>query len=444
MSNRMFSCDFETTTLEDDCRVWAYACSEIGNPDNIVYGNSLDDFMAWCANSKHNYKCFFHNIKFDGCYIVEWLLANGYEFVADKKDRHDKSFTTLITDMGQWYQITVWFKIQGHHTNKVVFQDSLKILNFSVDAIAKGFNLPLSKLTLDYKAFREKGHELTPDEVEYIQHDVKIIALALDIMFKQGLNKMTIASDALSSFKKMCTNFRQYFPKLDPIVDADIRQSYKGGFTYVSEKYAGKEVGEGVVFDVNSLYPSRMVKEMLPFGKPEPFEGKYEPDPIYDLYVQKFSCIFELKPDKIPSIQIKHSPSFIQNEYLKSSNGQVVTLCLTNPDLELFFEQYDVTPIEWQGGYKFKSTNGLFDNYVDYWTQQKIRAKKEGNAPQYLISKLMLNPYTASLVLGLSEGKKSQYLLKMKLSTLLHLKKPNPVYIYQLHPLLPHMRGSTP
>lgn len=402
----MYSCDFETTTLENDCRVWAFACCEIGHPSNIIYGNSIDEFMKWCANWDKNYKCYFHNLKFDGEFIVAWLLENGFEYVEDKKDRHDKSFTTLITDMGQWYSITIWFKIKGHHTNKVTIQDSLKILNFSVDAIAKGFNLPLSKLTLDYKAFREKGHELTPDEIKYITHDVEIIARALDIMFKQGLNKMTIASDALDSFKKMTPKFRKIFPKLAPEVDADIRQSYKGGFTYVSDKYAGQEVGEGVVFDVNSLYPSRMVQENLPFGEPLEFEGKYVPDIHYDLYVQKLSCIFKVKPDKIPSIQIKHSLSFMQNEYLKSSNGRIVTLCLTNPDLELFFKQYDVDVIAWQGGYKFKSINGIFNNYVNYWTEQKIQAKKDGNAPQYLIAKLMLNSLYGKFGTGITGRQK--------------------------------------
>lgn len=401
-----FSCDFETTTDENDCRVWAFACCEIGDVDNFIYGNSLDAFMKWCANGKKNYKCYFHNLKFDGAFIIDWLLKHGYECVADKKDRHDKSFNTLITDMGQFYQITVWFKIQGHHTNKVVFQDSLKILNFSVEAIAKGFNLPIRKLKIDYRAKREIGHVLTPEEVDYIRNDVEIIARALDIMFKQGLNKMTIASDALSSFKSMCKNFRRLFPTLPLEVDADIRQSYKGGFTYCSDKYAGVEVGAGAVLDVNSLYPSRMMYEYLPYGKPEPFIGRYKKDPYYNLYVQKLSCIFELKPDKIPSIQIKHSPSFIGNEYLKSSDGKIVTLCLTNPDLELFFEQYNVEVIAWQGGYKFKSTRGVFNEYIEYWTEQKINAKKEGNAPQYLIAKLMLNSLYGKFGTGLTGRKK--------------------------------------
>lgn len=438
-----FSCDFETTTDENDCRVWAFACSEIGNIDNFIYGNSLDAFMKWCANPHKNYKCYFHNLKFDGAFIIDWLLKHDFECVEDKKDRHDKSFNTLITDMGQFYQITVWFKIKGHHTNKVVFQDSLKILNFSVEAIAKGFNLPISKLTLDYKKKRKIGHQLTEEEIAYIHNDVEIVARALDIMFKQGLNKMTIASDALSSFKSMCKNFRRLFPVLPLDVDMDIRQSYKGGFTYCSEKYAGKIVGSGAVLDVNSLYPSRMMYEYLPYGKPEPFTGKYKQDTTYDLYVQKLSCIFTLKPDKIPSIQIKHSPSFIANEYLKSSDGQIVTLCLTKPDLELFFEQYDVEVIAWQGGYKFKSTRGVFNEYIEYWTEQKINAKKEGNAPQYLIAKLMLNLCTVSLELVLPDARKYQFYLVTKYDTLQPMKNRRMGYIYQLQPSLLHMQGST-
>ena len=388
---KKFSCDFETTTDLKDCRVWAFACCEIGEPSNFIYGNSLDDFMKWCANKKANYKCFFHNLKFDGAFILDWLLKNGFEYVADKKDRRDKTFNTLITDTGQFYQISVWFHIKGHHTNKVVFQDSLKILNFSVEAIAKGFNLPIRKLKIDYKAKREIGHILTSEEVDYIKNDVEIIARALDIMFKQGLNKMTIASDALSSFKDMCVRFNYYFPKLKPEVDEEIRLSYKGGFTYCSPRHAGEIVGEGVVFDVNSLYPSRMKFELMPYGEPVRFQGKYKHDDTYNLFVQHITCSFKIKPNMIPTIQLKHCMSFMPNQYVEDSKGELITMSLTNPDLELFFKHYDVEDLSYDGGWKFKSIRGIFNEYIDHWTEEKIKAKKEGNAPQYLIAKLMLN-----------------------------------------------------
>lgn len=388
---KKFTADFETTTDENDCRVWAYALCEIGNVDNFIYGNNIHDFIKFCSDKKENYQLYFHNLKFDGEYIFNYLLNNGYEFVKDKKERRDKTFTCLISDMGQFYSIEIYFHVTKKHTNKVTIFDSMKILNFSVEKIAKDFNLPIRKLELDYKEKREVGHILTPHEIEYIKNDVEIMARALEFMFNEKLLKMTIGSDALASYKEMNKNFSKYFPILDFNIDSDIRKSYKGGFTYLNECYIEKEVGEGLVLDVNSLYPSVMKYEYLPFGDPLFFEGRYQEDKLYKLYIQCFSCSFEVKEGMIPTLQIKNNPSFVPNEYVKSSEGDIVTLYLTNVDMELFFEHYNVYDITWHSGWKFKALKGLFTNYIDYWTERKISAKKEGNNVLYIISKLMLN-----------------------------------------------------
>ena len=389
---RKFACDFETTTNEDDCRVWAYALCEIGNVDNFIYGNSIDEFINFCKDKKKNYVLYFHNLKFDGEYIFNYLLNNGYECIKTKKERKDNTFTTLISDTGQFYSIEIFFETQNKkHINKVTIYDSLKILNFSVEQIAKDFNLPIRKLELDYKTNREIGHILTEHEVDYIRNDVEIMARALEIMFNQNLTKMTIGSDALDNYKKMNKNFKKYFPILPYEIDKDIRRSYKGGFTYLNDVYKEKETADGIVLDVNSLYPSVMKYEKLPFGSPLFFEGKYEYDLLYPLYVQTLSCTFNIKENKIPTIQIKNNLAFVPNEYIKSSDGDVVTLTLTNIDLDLFFEHYDVNVIEYHGGWKFRSIKGLFSAYIDYWSEQKIQAKKDKNDALYRISKLMLN-----------------------------------------------------
>lgn len=427
---RKFTCDFETTTDLDDCRVWAYAICEIGDPDNFIYGNSLDEFMEWCQNPKENYLCLFHNLKFDGQYILSWLLKHGFEYVADKKNRHDHSFTTLITDMGQFYVIEVYFKVKGHKVNKVTFHDSLKLLNFSVEEIAKSFDLPISKLKLDYHAKREIGHILTPHEVDYIRNDVRIMALALDILYKQGMTKMTIGANALHSFKSMCKNFSQLFPVLPLEVDADIRKSYKGGFTYLSPKYREKTTGRGLTLDVNSMYPAKMVQEWIPYSMPEPFEGKYKPDKLYPLYTQRLSCTFNIKPNRIPSIQLKNCASFMPNEYIESSKDEIVTLTLTNPDLELFFRQYDVNVIAYHGGWKFKRARGMFTDYINHWTEEKIKAKKEGNRPQYILSKLALNNLYGKLATNPIGRQKAPVLKDEELHYLmLPTEERKPIYI---------------
>ena len=82
--NNKFTGDFETTTDIFDCRVWAWALCEIGNPDNFIYGTDLDSFMEYCEHAPKNLKIWFHNLKFDGTFIINWLLDNGFEVKTEK------------------------------------------------------------------------------------------------------------------------------------------------------------------------------------------------------------------------------------------------------------------------------------------------------------------------------------------------------------------------
>lgn len=347
--------------------------------------------MLFCSNPKENAKIYFHNLKFDSQFIISYLLNNGYTYISDEDKKCNKSFTTLISGMGEFYSLEIYFSVTEKKTNKVTIYDSLKILNFSVDKIAKSFDLPIRKLELDYKANREIGHELTKEEVDYIRNDVEIMSRALDIMFNNGLTKMTIGSNALYNYKKQMSSFTRYYPQLDFEVDKEIRKSYRGGFTYVNPIYKGIELGEGLVLDVNSLYPSVMVQEYLPIGEPMFYEGGYQYDSMYPLYIQVLTCSFKIKEGKIPTLQIKGSFRYRDNEYIESSNGMLETLFLTSVDYNLFIEHYDIDNVTYEFGFKFKQCKGLFSGYINYWTEEKIKAKKEDNKAMYQISKLMLN-----------------------------------------------------
>ena len=407
-----YTADFETSTgkwLEKDgySRVWAWAIYEIGN-DNFTYGNSIDTFFDWCFRDKRkNDTLYFHNLKFDGEYIFYWLLKNGYEVVQTKKEVHDKSFTCLISDTGQFYSIEI-YKTAGKYPNKITIFDSLKILNFSVDQIAKDFSLPIRKLELDYDTYREVGHELTPHEIDYIRCDVEIMAKALDIMFKQNLTKMTIGSNALHNFKDMLSSFELYFPTLPFEIDKSIRESYKGGFTYLNSIYKEADIKRDIiVLDSNSMHPSHMMNDWMPIGEPAYFEGKYERDILYPLFIQRMSCSFKLKEGKIPSIQLKHTLGYVPTEYLETTDGDIVTLTLTSVDYELFFMQYDVSDITYHDGFKFKRLKGIFTGYINYWTNEKIEAKKNNNTALYRIAKLMLNSLYGKF--GLNPRVRSKY-----------------------------------
>lgn len=385
--------DFETTTKETDSHVWAYAICEVGNKDKVITGTSIDDFMWWCENNPDNSRVFFHNLKFDGQFIIYWLLHNGFRHTRTSKDKGSRTFNTLISDKGFFYSIEVIFKMQGKRVNKIVFRDSLKLIPMSVEKIANTFNLPIKKLKIDYDSHNDLpiGTELTPEEIEYITHDVQIVAHAVEFFYSQGLDRMTIGSCALAEYKKLIgkRKFDLYFPP--PKYHNDVKQSYKGGFTYLNPEFEGKIVKDGIVLDVNSLYPYVMYVSKLPFGTPIFFRGEYKPDNLYPLYTQMFQCQFELKPGKIPTVQIKHSMFFKGNEYLTSSDDEIVVMCMNNIDLELFLENYDVYNLEYLSGWKFKAAEGLFNPYIEKWNGVKIQAKAEGNPGLYLIAKLFLN-----------------------------------------------------
>lgn len=386
MARKKYSCDFETTTKIDDCRVWAYGWMEIGNTKNYEIGNSLETFMQWCEKILAD--LYFHNLRFDGEFIVNWLLKNGFTYDADNKGKA-KTFTTTISNMGQWYIIDICYGFKGKKKLHTVIYDSLKKLPFPVKKIAKDFKMEILKGDIDYHAERPIGHIITDEEHAYIKNDIEIIANALKIQFDQGLDKMTNGSDSLKGFKSSISTkmFERYFPILSLDLDSNIRLAYRGGFTWLNKKCYGVEIGEGMVFDVNSLYPAQMYTRALPYGMPVRYMGKYEQDDEYPLYIQHIRCEFEIKEGYIPTIQIKKNLSFKQNEYLETSGGEVVDLYVTNIDLEIIKEHYDLYEVEYVSGFKFKQATGIFNQFIDKWTY--VKTTSEGAIK--LLAKLMLN-----------------------------------------------------
>lgn len=384
--------DFESTTDINDCRVWAFALCDLKNTDNIYCGTNIDDFMEFCSNKRENYTILFHNLKFDSQFIISWLFKNGFKHTTDKVERREKTFNTLISDRGLYYQIEVVFSRKGKNINKVTFQDSHKLLPMSVKDIAKSFGMSMQKGKIDYEKERPIGYEPTEDEWDYIKKDVKIVAEAVKIFRNNGFNKMTIGANAFQDYKNIIGGekvFNRLFPKT--YYDWDIRQAYRGGYTYLNPKYKNKIVKNGIVLDINSLYPHVQKTCLLPFGDPIFFKGKYPEDKMYPLYVQNIRCQFELKPGYIPTVQIKDDENFNATEYATSSKYHEVLLCLTNIDLEIFLEHYEVMNLEYLSGWMFRGQMGLFDEYVDKWEKEKRESSENENLGWYQISKLFLN-----------------------------------------------------
>lgn len=381
------SADFETTTDPNDVRIWSFGLVNVDTFEVLKLGTTIDEMIEYLSNK--NSKVYYHNLKFDAEFLLPWLFNNGYTYSEEKKD---KTFSTIISDTGQFYGIEIIFKKLKRKYKKVMIMDSLKKLPFTVDSIGKMIGQNILKMNIDYDKPRPVGYEPTPHEWNYLVTDCMIIAKALRSQFDMGLTRMTIGADAMAGvIEKMGgkDRFRNTFPVLDLETDREIRYSYKGGYVYLNPKYAGTRQA-GMTFDINSQYPDKMRNELMPYGYPMYYEGEYVEDDFFPLYIQHLRCEFELKKDHLPTIQLKGNNAFVQTEYLKNSGGEIVELHLTSVDLKLFLDHYDVYCLEFIDGYMFKACRGLFDEYIDYW----MHVKENNSGATRLHAKLMINnPY---------------------------------------------------
>ena len=422
---KTFACDFETTVYDGQeyTEVWSAACAELYKDEVNVF-HSIDELFQYFHAHKCNIVGYFHNLKFDGTFIISYLLEHGYRqaYTAIKKDELTKykwcnkmfnnEFRYLISSKGQWYSI----KIKKY--DKIIeFRDSLKLFPFTLKEVGKAFNTKHQKLDMEYKGLRYAGCPISEQEMAYIKNDVYVLKEALEYMFDQGHKKLTIGSNCLDEFKNSIGGnfvYEMYYPNLYNIsLDSEtytqstagdyILKSYKGGWCYLVEEKANKVFNNGITADVNSLYPSMMHSEsgnIYPYGKPTFWNGNYIPDKALGddkYFFIRIRTRFYIKPNYLPFIQIKGTWLYRSTECLRTSDlyshkthkyykyyedpntGEVkstsVELTLTMTDYYLFLEHYNVEDFEILSGCYFDGKIGQFDSYINKYRNIKIKSK---------------------------------------------------------------------
>ena len=368
--------DFETTgedfyNTNGYTKVWLYG---ICDDDGVIMdiGENIDSFMA-TAKRLAGSIIYFHNLKFDGTFIIDWLLNHGYSHVDQVKDQ-EKTFSTLIDDLGAWYTISVQFK-KG---KRIRFYDSLKVLPFKVEKLAKDFGMDILKEKIDY-------HNYNPTSMSYIYqiHDIQIVAHALKAVKAEGMTKLTTAGCAYSNYSSDRGDLymQTYFPSLTLDFLQTFRSAYRGGRSQVNPIYQGMILHDVKRYDVNSMYPSIMRNEFLPYGEPIPISQRG----LYKFELYHIIIDFSLKEGHLPSL-LKKGNIFTDNTYWIDTDG-LVDIYISNIDLELVYRHYDVHGIKFLEMYGFLTARGMFANYIDYWYEKK---KVDKGAPR-LVDKLMLN-----------------------------------------------------
>lgn len=429
---RYFAADFETTVYKGQTytEVWSAAYVELYT-ELVVICHSIEEMFQNILEISGNLCFYFHNLKFDGEFWLSHLLNSNYKLAYEKinnqirwireKDMPEKSYKYSINDKGAWYSIVI-----KQNRRIIEIRDSLKLIPFSLEEIGKAFNTRHRKLQMKYEGFRYAGCQIPEHEKPYIRNDVLVLKEALEIMFAEGHNKLTIGSCCLDEFKKTFDKeeYAKLFPDLRELkLNVDkfgspnawiyINKSYHGGWCYLVPEKAEKLLSNGITADVNSLYPSVMSGEsgnLYPIGKPIFWRGDVPKEALRAnrVYFVRIKTRFYLKDGMLPCIQIKHNYLYKGTEWLTTSDvydintgkysryyigidGQIhdtyVELTLTETDFRLISEHYDLIDLEVLDGCYFQGIVGLFDLYQNKY----INIKKNNKGALRTLAKLFLN-----------------------------------------------------
>jgi hypothetical protein len=481
---RYFMGDFETTVYKGqvNTEVWASALVELFS-DKVTILHSIAETFDYLVSLNCNVVVYYHNLKFDGAFWLSYLLVDkkftqAYDKIGDKETdvkwkqqfkMFNNTFKYSISDRGIWYSIIV--KVKNHF---IEIRDSLKLLPFSVKKIGESFGTKHKKLDMEYTGFRYAGCEITKEEQEYIANDVLVVKEALEIMFQQGHNKLTIGSCCLEEYKKICRSsleiqldYAEMFPDLYEFkIDKQehkydnagdwLRKSYRGGWCYLVKGKENKIKTNGTTADVNSLYPSMMSSKSgnkYPIGLPKFWSGNFIPDEALKdnmYYFVRIKTRFYIKDNYLPFIQVKGDLKYKGTESLETSDvynhdnddyfpyyvdkeGNIqqakVELTLTMTDYQLIKEHYELVDFEIIDGCYFYSMVGIFDEYINKYA----KIKKESKGALRELAKLFLNNLYGKLASSTDSSFKIAYVKEDKsigfMQVVEHEKKPGYIAI---------------
>lgn len=433
---KVYVADFETTVYEGQTHteVWAAAIVPLYSEDVSIF-NSIDGLFEYICSFDYNSIIYFHNLKFDGEFWLHYLLSKtNFKQAFEKedglnngtfkkrKDLKSNEFIYSISSKGMWYSITL-----KNGVNYIELRDSLKLIPTNVKRMGESFKTKHRKSSIEYTGYRCAGQNITDEEKTYISNDVLVVKEVLEIMYEQGHTSLTIGSCCLQEYKAVSPfyDYDQSLPNLYDIpidketfgtdtAGAYIRRSYRGGWCYVVDAKRNKIFTNGTTADVNSLYPSMMHSESgnyYPIGEPQFWVGNYIPNEAKDgkhYYFVRIRTQFKIKPKYLPCIQVKGSPFYRPNEWLKTSDifskvdGEyhsriidiygnevpaTVELTLTQTDFDLICEHYYLANCVILDGCYFRAVTGIFDEYIDKY--KKIKMESKGAVRE--IAKLFLN-----------------------------------------------------
>jgi hypothetical protein len=371
----------------------------------------ISQFFKDIEQKYKGYTIRIHNFsKFDSLYMLK-ILYKMYKIGALFKD-------------GKVISLNLSSKNKNKKENKLklFIKDSLKLLPLSLENLVRGFNIDTKKLLFPYrfvnkdnlnytgpipifdyytddglcdkskhdrylelaKEFENKPWNLIEETKKYIYNDVKSLYEILekfskDVYDVESINMSDVVSISSLALKTFLTNY--YDEKRTPIhiplykQHKDIKNAFYGGRTEVLKTY-----GEDLyLYDVNSLYPSVMLKD-IPIGN-----LIKSSDTKLDNYFGFCYVTVEVpEHNNNPVLPFRGDFGNIYNPIGSWTGWYSSEILKTARD-------FDKTKITVHYGYKFKKGLNVFTKFVNYYFDLKRKAEQMKNDGLRMLAKLMLN-----------------------------------------------------
>ena len=266
-----------------------------------------------------------------------------------------------------------------YRKRSIHFRDSSAMLPFSLRSLCKNFHVKHPKLDIDY----EKITKVTPELIEYLEHDCKGLYEVIEKYYEWPLIKkagttFTMAGQAMRVFR---TFLKKPIYSLSEGVDEFVRAAYFGGRTEIFKPlFMGSQKNLLSVWDVNSLYPTVMRENDFPTNfrystyKYNPKEMGFfdaEVDVPLDMYVPPLGTVLKVDGTNkfiFPVGRFSGRWSTVELEYARSLGVKI---------------------IKTGEGMVFSNGGPIFKEYVD--ELYKIREASESDSVDNVLAKLLLN-----------------------------------------------------
>ena len=384
----IYLADFETTPYEQykkegETKVYLWCLKSLDEKQTYM-GVNIDTFFSRLYELNiGKIVVYFHNLSFDGEFIMWYLLKNNYSY----GEKENQTFTPIIDETGNIYMINVW-----NNDIEIEIRCSYKLFPKSIEDIGEMVGVKKLNETHNYEEIKNYNslEELPQEEIDYINNDVTIMCRLIKYLEEVGINGVTMSSSAYKNWRKdkyfLCKN--QFIKDENDEINEIVRKSYRGGITKVNKKYEGVELEDVISFDVNSLYPSVMYDNPMPIGMGKIYNSIKEC--IEDnrfLYIVVV-VITKCKVKKGFHSFIGDTSGFTYSRKYNYSDE------LTNKILYLWDKEYELFKKIYEGNYLvskvvgYKKANYVFKDYIDRWYAVKENAT---NPTERQLAKLMLN-----------------------------------------------------